>query len=379
MSKAYVIDKDGIIIEEVYVICAHHTPKGKMIKPKSDAEDRMLVEFSNLQKKIKALTEEMKQLEVQMIKEAEVNDAYTQKVEELFEKLQGQEHECYIPGQLVALMEQWQQNSAALSGEAYAAEAARIRRKGLGLMEVLQQKKLEHLTGRAALMARVASLQEEIWEQSNLEIQIETDAGMESWEAEIDQRTKGALTGMKQELDAISARISTADPAQVLADDRLLEAMEERLSTLPDAARRIFAQQVSREEEMERIAQRLEKNGWELLELQRGESLHDDCSLFIQGAGQKKAAIRFQLDGKVEIISHFQEDAFRSRERLQQLVLETIRENGEKAKGTCMDGQPQTGAAEQQTVPQTNPDTPDPVAVARQTSTVQQNRGVEKA
>lgn len=378
MSIGFRIDKDGIIIEQLTVLGSYHYPGGKVIKPKDAEEERKLVEFSDLQKKIKALTEEMKQLEVQKQKEAELNDAYTQNVEEMFEKLQGQEHELYIPGQLVALMEQWQQNSAVLSGEAYIAEAAQIRRKGLGLMEVLQQKKLEHLTGRAALMARVASLREELWEQSNLEIQIETDAGVESWAAEIDQRTKGALTRMKQELDAISARISTDDPAQVLADNQLLEAMEERLGALPDEAKKVFAQQISREEEMERIAQRLEDNGWELLELKRGESLHDDCSLFIQGAGQKKAAIRFQLDGNMEIISHFQEDAFRTREGLQQLVLETIRESGEKAKGTCTDDLPQTGHAEQQAMSQ-DPDTQDPAAVLRQTRTMQQSRGVEKA
>ena len=189
-------------------------------------------------------------------------------------------------------------------------------------------------------MARIESLRQEVHELENMELEIETTEGKESLAAEIDQHTNGALTAISKELDAISSRISTGDPTSVYGDSQLLEKIEKKLSTLPELSKLVFAQRVCREEKMQRIAQRLEDNGWETLELQRGESFWDECSLFIRGSRGETAAIRFRLEGKVEIISHFREDAYKTREHLQQLVLETIREGGEKAKGTCLDDLP---------------------------------------
>ena len=340
MSKAYVIDKDGIIIKEVTAMGSYHYFGRKVVKPKSDIEDKMLVEYSRLQKNIKALQEEMKELEVQKKREQEYKEVYTQKVEDIFSRLEQQDHETYIPGKVTELMRLWQQRSAVFTSDGYAAEAAQIRRTGLGLLELLQKRKLEHLTAQSAAMARIESLRQEVYELENLELEIETTEGRESLAAEIDQYTNGALTAISKELDAISGRIGTGDPTSVNKDTQLLETIEKKLSTLPELSKRVFAQQVCREEEMERIAQQLEDNGWEILELQRGESFWDECSLFIQGSQGEMAAIRFCLDGKVEIISHFREDIYKTREHLQRLVLESIQESGEKAKGTCLDDLP---------------------------------------
>lgn len=343
MSTIVVVNKDGIIVRRFEGLFTHYTPEGKMIKPKSYAELRQLEEYSENQKKIKALLEEQKALEEQKKQEFKRNEAWTKAVEETFRSLHRQGHETYIPGKAAGLMEQWQQSAGALRGEAYAAEAARIRREGLGLLEVLQQKKLEHLTGRAALFARTETLRQELWETACLEIS--AGEGETSWAEEIGARIKKEVTAMEQELEAICGRISTADPEQVLADNRALEAMEEKLGSLPEETERAFAQQLAREDEMRRIARDLRGSGWKLLELQRGETIHDDCCLFVQGSRGQKATIRFCLEGTVEIISHFQEDAERTREGLQQLVLGTIRAAGEKATGTCLDEQPRPRSA----------------------------------
>lgn len=342
MSTAFIVDKDGIIIEEVVVLFTHWTPKGKMIKPSSPEEEQMLRAYSEHQQKLKALREEMIALESVIKQEQERSDISSQKVEETFAQIQAQEHEMYIPGELVALMEQWQRSSAGLSGEAYLSEAASVRRKGLGLLEKLQHNKLEHMTAQSAAAAKINAMCQQLKEMEILEIQMETSEGMESVDADIDRNTKGGLTELFKALDVIGARIFDESPAKVEADLRELEALEKRLIALPEESNHVFAQRLTRENEMQRIAQRLEDNGWELLELQRGETIHDDCSLFIQGADGQKAFLRFQLDGRIEIISHFQEDAYKTREKLQQLVLETVKETGEKAKGKCMDGQTET-------------------------------------
>lgn len=342
MSTAFIVDKDGIIIEEVVVLFTHWTPKGKMIKPSSPEEEQMLRAYSEHQQKLKSLREEMIALESVIKLEQERSDISSQKVEETFAQIQAQEHETYIPGELVALMEQWQRSSAGLSGEAYLSEAASVRRKGLGLLEKLHHNKLEHMTAQSAAAAKINAMCQQLKEMEILEIQMETSEGMESVDADIDRNTKGGLTELFKALDVIGARIFDESPAKVEADLRELEALEKRLIALPEESKHVFAQRLTRENEMQRIAQRLEDNGWELLELQRGETIHDDCSLFIQGADGQKAFLRFQLDGRIEIISHFQEDAYKTREKLQQLVLETVKETGEKAKGKCMDGQTET-------------------------------------
>lgn len=352
MSTIYTINTEGIIVEQHVGFFTHYTPKGKMVKPRDSREEKILLEYSRNQQKIKALLEERKALEEQKKREFTRVETYTREVEDIFLRLQKQEHDLYIPGRLLPLLEQWRQASSRLDGDAYIAEAARVRREGLALMECLQQAKLEHLTGRAAVLGRIDSLRKELWTLSGLEFQAETEDGPESWEAEVDLRTKGALTAMEKELNEISDRIATADPAGVQEDNALLEAMEEKLMDLPALAKQVYARQVVREEEMERIAQRLEDSGWELLELLRGESIHDECSLFIQSGRGEKASIRFSLEGTVEIVSQFQENSFRTRERLQQLVLETIRDGGEKAKGTCMDHQPPAAAWARETVPE---------------------------
>ena len=131
MSKAYVIDEDGIIIKEVTAMGSYHAFGRKVIKPQSAIEDKMLVEYSELQKKIKALQEEMKELEVQKKRDQEYKEAYTQKVEDIFSRLEQQDHDIYIPGEVTELMRRWQQSSAVFTSDGYAAEAAQIRRKGL--------------------------------------------------------------------------------------------------------------------------------------------------------------------------------------------------------------------------------------------------------
>ena len=55
MSKAYRIDKDGIIIEELVAWGSYEDAQGKVIKPKSAIEEQMLIAYSEQQKKIKAL------------------------------------------------------------------------------------------------------------------------------------------------------------------------------------------------------------------------------------------------------------------------------------------------------------------------------------
>lgn len=379
MSKAYIIDKDGIIIDEVYVMTTHKTSKGKMIKPKSAAEDRMLVEYSNLQKKIKALLEEMKQVEAEKEQESTISDSYTRKVEEIFTQLQAQEHEQFVPGQLLALMEQWSESSGKLSGQAYLAESGRVRRKGIALLETLQEKKLEYLTAQAAAAAQIATLREELQELSRQEMCIGEEGVGDGLYADMDQYVGGTITELEEKLDDISIRIFRDDPPRLQQDLQELEALSQRLDQLPEDARRAFACQISRETEMQRIAERLESSGWELLELQRGESIYDDCCLFIQGSGVRKAAIRFQFDGRVEIISHFQEDAYGTRNMLQQLVLETIQESGEKAKGKCMDAQ----LAATDTVPefvfQAEPDQEASDDTQFKKTVVQRKQGVEQA
>ena len=345
MSKVIVVNDKGIIVERTYATASYRSPKGKTIKPQSEWELKQYEKYSDLQIQIQETLVQLREVQLQMEKAAQHLNAYTLKVEDIFSRLQSQEHECYAPGQVIELMEQWQRDSAQLTGEAYAAGAARVCRKGLGILAGLQQKKLEHLTARAAAVARIESLRQNMYELTNLEIEVETSEGTESWEADIDLRTRGRLTAMEKELDEISRRIYTGDPAKTEADNRQLEEMEQELNRLPDEARQVFAAQLHREDEMQRIAQRLEDSGWELLELQRGETLHDDCYLYIQGSRKEKATIRFCLDGMMEIVSHFQEDAFRTRENLRQLVMDTIEEGGEKANSRCLDEEQEQAAA----------------------------------
>lgn len=345
MSKVIVVNEKGIIVERTYATASYRSPKGKTVKPQSDWELEQYERYSALQVQIQETLVQLREVQLQMEKAAQHLNAYTLKVEDIFSRLQSQEHECYAPGQVVELMEQWQRDSAQLTGEAYAAGAARVCRSGLGILEGLQQKKLEHLTARSAAAARIEALRQNLYELTLLQIDVETSEGTESWDADIDLRTKGRLTAMEKELDEISRRIYTGDPAQTQADNGLLEKMEQELSRLPDEARQVFAAQLHREDEMQRIAQRLEDSGWELLELQRGETLHDDCYLYIQGSRMEKATIRFCLDGMMEIVSHFQEDAFRTRENLRQLVMDTIEEGGEKAKSRCLDEEQEQAAA----------------------------------
>lgn len=200
-------------------------------------------------------------------------------------------------------------------------------------MERLQKNKLEHLTAQSAAMARIDSLRQEIRELEGLMLEIKTNEGKESVDAEIDKHTNGALTEISKELDDISIRIETDDPARVQEDNERLDAMEKRLSSLTEHAKRVFIQKVFREEEMQRVAERLENCGWDLKELQRGKSLQDECCLFIQGSRGEKATIRFCLDGTVEVVSSFLEDSNKTRASLQHLVLQTIRENSKNAKG----------------------------------------------
>lgn len=376
MSKVIVVNEKGIIVERTYASASYRSPKGKTVKPQSDWELEQYERYSDLQIQIQETLVQLREVQLQMEKAAQHRNAYTLKVEDVFSRLQSQEHECYAPGQMMELMEQWQRDSAQLTGEAYTAGAARVCRSGLGILEGLQQRKLEHLTARSAAAARIEALRQNLYELTLLQIDVETSEGTESWDADIDLRTKGRLTAMEKELDEISGRIYTGDPAKTEADNRLLEEMEQELSRLPDEARRVFAAQVHREDEMQRIAQRLEDNGWELLELQRGETLHDDCYLYIQGSRKEKATIRFCLDGMMEIVSHFQEDTFRTRENLRQLVMDTIEEGGEKAKSRCLDEE-QEQAAAGVAQPMAEPDQKPERQIQRLRSEVQRERRQE--
>lgn len=95
MSKAYKIDSDGIIVDSVIADSSFTNYNGTYIKPKTIVQAIKLIVHSEHQKKIKALQAEMKELEEQ--KKKEYSAAYVQNVEDIFSRLQSQEHEVYIP------------------------------------------------------------------------------------------------------------------------------------------------------------------------------------------------------------------------------------------------------------------------------------------
>lgn len=281
MSKVFIVDDNGIIVEELIAYASYRSDKGITVKPATPEQERRIRAVSENGKRLLELEEELKALEG--------------------------------------------------GGDAQVSEALRLKRESM--TAEMQNKQMFNNA-----VEKIRQLQEQATEMQIAVIETDTSEGKETVEAEMDELTSNGLSAISKELDQLDRTFLSDDPEHIRKILSLLADIERRMNALPEMARLTFLRLNVRMELAEQIRGRIGEAGWRVSVLQEGD-VDVPTVLCAENAAGEKAAVIFQLDGQVRIETPG--FAAETREALQQLVLNTLRDSGmTHAKGRCTDHAP---------------------------------------
>ena len=281
MSKVFIVDDNGIIVEELIAYASYRSDKGITVKPATPEQERRIRAVSENGKRLLELEEELKALEGG--------------------------------------------NGAQVS------EALRLKRDSM--TAEMQTKQMFNNA-----VEKIRQLQEQAAEMQIAVIETNTSEGKETIEAEMDELTSNGLSAISRELDQLDRTFLSDDPEHIRKILRLLTDIEQRMNALPEMARLTFLRLNVRMELAEQVRGRIGEAGWRVSVPQEGD-VDVPTILCVENAAGEKAAVIFQLDGQVRIETPG--FAAETREALQQLVLNTLRDSGmTHAKGRCTDHAP---------------------------------------
>ena len=86
--------------------------------------------------------------------------------------------------------------------------------------------------------------------------QVPTSEGLETAEALVDERTRGELERIREQLDELSQALPGYDMEQTMDGEKKLSALEGKISQLPEQARQVFTTQLWREEQAQNVAEK---------------------------------------------------------------------------------------------------------------------------
>lgn len=351
MSTVYII-KDGIIIDSVIAYSSHRDSRGETYKPRTAQEERELLQFSENNKRMNALKSELEELK----KEADfsgIGMEYAVRVERMFDSFAELEHQKFCPGELRFIREQWDEAQRVMfsmgADEAAIAQAIRTLEECASLKRKVLEAKLHWAADYNRALEKLKTLRANAGQLEELMFYVETTEGTEALDAEVDARTKGALTGICRELEEISGSLAGGNEPDNL--EELLKRLEEidgRLTKLPESAEEVFTAQLWREEQARNVAERLENAGWLIKEVSSDGGIFDDIYLLTENIQGNKAAVIFTIDGETRIESFFGENE--TLHGLQKTVLDALINGGaKKATGHCMKGSTPQTVQEQRT------------------------------
>lgn len=281
MSKVFIVDDNGIIVDELIAYASYRSDKGITVKPATPEQERRIRAVSENGKRLLELEEELKALEG--------------------------------------------------GGDAQVSEALRLKRESM--TAEMQNKQMFNNA-----VEKIRQLQEQAAEMQIAVIETDTSEGKETVEAEMDELTSNGLSAISKELDQLDRTFLSDDPEHIRKILSLLADIERRMNALPEMARLTFLRLNVRMELAEQIRGRIGEAGWRVSVLQEGD-VDVPTVLCAENAAGEKAAVIFQLDGQVRIETPG--FAAETREALQQLVLNTLRDSGmTHAKGRCTDHAP---------------------------------------
>lgn len=278
MSKVFIVDDNGIIVEELIAYASYRSDKGITVKPATPEQERRIRAISENGKRLLELEKELK-----------------------------------------ALGE---------SGSAGMSEALRLKRESMAA-EMQTKQSFNHV------VEKIRQLQGQAAEMQIAVIETNTSQGKETIEAEMDELTGNGLSTISKELDQLNSTFLSDDPEHIRKILKTLADIERRMNALPEMARLTFLRLNVRMELAEQVHIRLEEADWRVSAQQEGD-VDVPTILCAENVKGEKAAVIFQLDGQVRIETPgFAAD---TREALQQLVLNTLRDSGmTHAKGVCTD------------------------------------------
>lgn len=278
MSKVFIVDDNGIIVEERIAYASYRSDKGITVKPATPEQERRIRAVSENAKRLLELEKELKAL--------------------------GDGDGTQVSKALI------------LKCKSMTAE--------------MQSKQIFNNA-----VEKMRQLQEQAAEMQIAVIETNTSEGKETVEAEMDELTGNGLSAISKELDQLDQTFMSDDPEHVRKILKLLADIEQRMNALPEMARLTFLRLNVRMELAEQVRSWIEKAGWRVSEPQEGD-VHVPTILCAENVTGEKAAVIFQLDGQVRI----ETPGFTTgtRKELQQLVLDALRESGMRyAKGLCTD------------------------------------------
>ena len=127
MSTVYII-KDGIIIDSVIAYSSYRDSRGDTYKPQTAEEERELLQFSENNKRITELNQELDELKKET-DFSELGMEYAVRVDRMFDSFADLEHQKFCPGDLQKIREQWDEAQRAMfsagAEEAVMAQAVR--------------------------------------------------------------------------------------------------------------------------------------------------------------------------------------------------------------------------------------------------------------
>lgn len=281
MSKVYIVDDNGIIVEERIAYASYRSDKGITVKPATPEQERRIRAVSENGKRLLELEKELKALEN--------------------------------------------------GGSARLSESLRLQRESMAAE--MQNKQMFNNA-----VEKLRQLQEQAAQMQIAVIEVNTGVGKETIEVEMDGLTGNGLSAISKELDQLDQTFISDDPEHVRKILKLLADLEQRMNALPEMARLTFLRLNVRMELVEQVCGRLGNAGWRVGAPQEGD-VDVPTILCAENVAGEKAAVIFQLDGQVRIETPG--FAAGTREALQQLVLNALRDSGmTHAKGLCTDHAP---------------------------------------
>jgi len=287
MSKVFIVDDNGVIIEELIAYASYRSDKGIVVKPATPEEEKRIRAISENAKRIRELEKSLKEIDQQL------NSA--------------------------------QQKAAQ---QKLAHEALILQREGMAAEMQAKQR-----FNDAA--EKIRQLQEQAVEMQIAVIETNTNEGKETNEVKMDELTDNGLSAISKELDQLSSTFKSDDPEHVRDIMKILADIERRMNALPEMARLAFLRLNVRMELEEQVRSRLAKASWQVSMRQEGD-VGVPAILGVENVIGEKAAIIFELGGQVRIETPG--FAAETRQVLQQLVLNILRDSGmTHAEGRCTD------------------------------------------
>ncbi len=340
MSTVYII-KDGIIVDSLIATATYRDERGMTVKPATYQEEQELIRMSENNVKIKELKEDIRSLEMEE-DFSDLGTEYAVLVGNMLDRLAASDCEKFCPGKLEGLFREWNEAAGHYDGDGQilAACAARIMGMGRALEKETCRKQLEWTEAQNHLTERIRTDRKNIQKLEMLMFQVPTSEGLETAEALVDERTRGELERIREQLDELSQALPGYDMEQTMDGEKKLSALEGKISQLPEQARQVFTTQLWREEQAQNVAEKLADAGWQIGEISEGRDMFDDLYIGVKNVSGDRAVITFSINGEVRIDSFFKEGNKALRTALQQTVLGALVDGGAvKASGQCMNGE----------------------------------------